>query len=293
MIKKEKMQKITTARRYKSVFGNSQKCCNARRQDKTMHQHRPERSRRISFLFKNVISPSIANPASSAGQAPQYSFMGVSLKHSGETILEVLIATVILVGVLASCFALLNRGAATNTSLSEKSAAISIAREGIEAVRNIRDTNWLKYSGDKRNKWLCLDSEDVPDKCLTGNPEYIVPGFYQIDFSESAKRFFLTKIDAAAVLDINNNSAEKEQFRLFVDNASGRYTHTSDGGNNTVSSFYRQIELTPVEADVCPNDGCIEKKLKVVSRVQWVGARGTESVILETHLFDFFDRNAY
>lgn len=31
--------------------------------------------------------------------------------------------------------------------------AINIAREGIEGMINIRDTNWLRFSSDKANCW--------------------------------------------------------------------------------------------------------------------------------------------
>ena len=31
--------------------------------------------------------------------------------------------------------------------------AIGIAREGLEGVMNIRDTNWLRFSSDKVNCW--------------------------------------------------------------------------------------------------------------------------------------------
>jgi type II secretory pathway pseudopilin PulG len=35
--------------------------------------------------------------------------------------------------------------------------AINIAREGIEGMTNIRDTNWLRFSSDKTNCWKVKD----------------------------------------------------------------------------------------------------------------------------------------
>lgn len=34
--------------------------------------------------------------------------------------------------------------------------AISLAREGIEAMYNIRNTNWLRFSSDRKNCWDVL-----------------------------------------------------------------------------------------------------------------------------------------
>lgn len=212
-------------------------------------------------------------------------------KRAGETILEVLVATVILVGVLTASFSLLNRGARVNVNFERRSVALNIAGEGMEAVRNIRDTNWLKYSGDRRNKWLCLDSEADPEKCVGENPMYITSGFYQVEFSENRGRYFLTKIDGAEELDIGNGSDEADEFALFRDAATNRLTHISL--DNTSTPFYRQVQLTPVSSDVCPLNNCTEKKLEVISRVQWHDASTTENVILETQLFDFFERDEY
>jgi len=35
--------------------------------------------------------------------------------------------------------------------------AINIAREGIEGITNLRDTNWLRFSSDRINCWRVID----------------------------------------------------------------------------------------------------------------------------------------
>ena len=47
-----------------------------------------------------------------------------------------------------------------------KIKAINIAREGIEGMTNIRDTNWLRFSSDKINCWKV---KDYSSSCI-GNP---------------------------------------------------------------------------------------------------------------------------
>jgi len=56
--------------------------------------------------------------------------------------------------------------------------AINIAREGIEAMRNIRDTNWLKFQSRRRACWNHLPTKDPSIACTGVNP--IEPGDYLI-----------------------------------------------------------------------------------------------------------------
>lgn len=46
--------------------------------------------------------------------------------------------------------------------------AVNLAREWIEAVTNIRNTNWLRFSSDRKNCW---DTKDYNNSCFSGNIE--------------------------------------------------------------------------------------------------------------------------
>ena len=48
----------------------------------------------------------------------------------------------------------------TNKSRQE-TIAINLAREGMEAVYHRRNTNRLKWSGERDKYWLCVDNECV------------------------------------------------------------------------------------------------------------------------------------
>ncbi len=56
--------------------------------------------------------------------------------------------------------------------------AINIAREGVEAMRNIRDTNWLKFQSRRRQCWNNLPTKNPSVQCTGANP--IEPGDYII-----------------------------------------------------------------------------------------------------------------
>ncbi len=218
-------------------------------------------------------------------------------KNSGENLLEVLVSLAILAVVLTSTFALLARTTSTNTNVKNRIIALNIAREGVEAVRSIRDTNWLKYSGDRRNKWLCLDSETYPDCTSHGNK--ITSGLYIIDFSDTAGRYFLAQV-TPNITEANTISAESVaadpanfmDYRLYQDATTNKLTHTDTG--NQATPFYRQIELVPTATTNCglaPCDG--ETEMSVVVRVFWLEEETGRTMKLQTTLYDFLNRDSY
>ncbi|NJP03859.1 hypothetical protein HC823_01100, partial [Candidatus Gracilibacteria bacterium] len=180
--------------------------------------------------------------------------------------------------VLTSTFALLARTTSTNTNVKNRIIALNIAREGIEAVRSIRDTNWLKYSGDRRNKWLCLDSEVglLSDIDCTDHGDKISEGLYAIDFSEAAGRYFLKQevfnTDENNIISastVKANSADFDVYRLYQDATTNKLTHIESG--NQATPFYRQIELVPNKTQNCGSLECNDiTEMSVIVRVFWL-----------------------
>ena len=216
----------------------------------------------------------------------------MKLRNRAETILEVLVGIVILTVVLTGAFAILSRAVRSNINVKNRVIALNIVRDGIEGVRNIRDTNWLKYSGSKRENWLCVDDLTPCTK--------ISNGFYTIDFDGDTGEYLLEDVVSAEELDLEGSSAGAESFRLYEDLTStdGRVTHNDDFGTNPETVFYRQIELEigdpfdspPSFCDALP---CTDSVLRVISRVQWEEDIGVKEVVAETHLFDFYERGSY
>ena len=236
------------------------------------------------------------------------SFISFSrLRNRGETIIEVMVAVVILALVMTATFSLLQQAVTTNEDVRNRIIGLNIAREGIEGVRNIRDTNWLKYSGDRRGKWLCLDSIEKSDACGASvtadtlfdddpNPHY------KLEFNTTNQRYYLISSNINQKLDLEDTSDPWSDYRLYRD-GSGRYTHTSDDNEETI--FHRQIEIDIQDpySDIasgspafCTREpDCINARLKITSRVQWEessGDRVAEST-LEHYLYDFFERDSY
>lgn len=219
-------------------------------------------------------------------------------KIQAETILEVLVAVTILTMVLISVFALLNVSLNAQENIKNKIIATTIAQEGIEAIRNIRDTNWLKYSGDKRAKWLCVD-DDLASNC----PSQLSDGTWQVYYDTTDKRYYLTPyvIDGPQFWYVDFDGSPTQYRRLIEIDIQNPY----DDNDGTF--------VTPGFCDA-DDPTCNQAKVKVVSRVQWIDiidgvkiwytpedGTGTplytlddiNEVEIETFLYDFLDRNEY
>jgi type II secretory pathway pseudopilin PulG len=229
-------------------------------------------------------------------------------KNRGESLTEVLVAIGILSIVLVASLVLVNRGTSTNVSVKNKIIAINIAREGIEAIRNIRDTNWLKHSGDRRNKWLCLDTVDItttPDTIndCTNTGNEITEGKYTVNFNEDLNLFFATKETVNDVLDLSNSVHDFSNYKLYKNNTTARYTHevSNEAGNpNTKTIFYRQLILVPGMPPECDDKTAGDNyqcdngsRLHIISRVQWKESNLIGTVVMETYLYDYLGRDKY
>ena len=79
---------------------------------------------------------------------------GLALRNSkGFTLLETTIATFILTAGVLGAFALIQMITAFTSGISSQLAAIYLAQEGIESVRNIRDSNWLEQRYVPETPW--------------------------------------------------------------------------------------------------------------------------------------------
>lgn len=82
---------------------------------------------------------------------------------------EAIIETVIAMGILAIGITIAGEIMGTSlrnvNSSKNRVIAVNIAKEGLEAIRNIRDTNWLRYSGKKRECWNHQPTQYINDSC--------------------------------------------------------------------------------------------------------------------------------
>jgi len=94
---------------------------------------------------------------------------GIKLSK-GETILEVITALFVIIIGSATAANLIITSLRANMYNRDNLIALNLAEEGIEYMRSLRDTNWLKFSYDTQNCWnmmpnvdTCVDASRIKD----------------------------------------------------------------------------------------------------------------------------------
>ena len=216
----------------------------------------------------------------------------------GESLIEVIIAISIVAMGSAVATSLIVNALQSNQFSRDNLIALNLAVEGIEAVRSVRDANWVKFSYDKEKCWNMRP--EVGD-CLAA-PKPIAEGKYTVDLDLKANNYgwVLPNLPIGTALDLDlplNNSAPYHLFYYDIDGAKN-----SDGkGNNTddhdllatnvntpwviksgESKFYRMVQI-----HYQPNGAPADPAFDVVSTVEWKAQGVTHKVELSTRLTNY------
>ena len=207
--------------------------------------------------------------------------------------------------------------------------AINLAREGIELVRSVRDSNWIRYSAYPKC-WNYLPYVDdllfppgTPLYCVGGDLKPLdldyddinglfdtryfadqeISGFlhaYTIEIDPRDFSIYMVRIDEH--LDIRDGviSADDEFFQLCLedldspeDDEGDIYLHNATVGTCHDSLFYREIRFQYYAPDGITEsdeqDSDDAPILKVYSTVQWSEGHTTHQVQLITKLTNYID----
>jgi len=177
----------------------------------------------------------------------------------GNSIIEVMVVIVILTIGIVGTYGILNSGQKISIGAENRLKAINIAREWIEAVENIRDSNWIKFSNDYDNCWKVKNYDPLCIGDTSGNRNFSTGSYLLV---QSGTLWTLSGT-------ITPNSAYnlyKEQFPIFLDSngfavSSGNNTPcTSSVTSNCKTIFTREIQIRNPDSN----------HLKINSIVQWV-----------------------
>ncbi len=93
----------------------------------------------------------------------------------GNSIIEVMVVIIILTIGITGAYNIISSGQKLSSTAENRIKAINIAREGLEAVENIRDTNWIKFSSDYNNCWKVKDYDTT---CIGNSGKEYLTGSY-------------------------------------------------------------------------------------------------------------------
>lgn len=237
--------------------------------------------------------------------------------NRGETLAETIIALMILAIGITFSGVLMANSLGNISSSKNRIVAVNIAREGLEIVRNIRDSNWLRFSGNRRDCWNHLpgpSSEVAPDTC--DGSTLIVPDDY-IVYKDENQRWRLwahgnadgfNNADLYAMdIDLEQDTNGDQNFSNDPDLYNHQIAPASlrplGGGedplgflNATRTPFRRVITL-----DYLANDGTVLgaggslteafNRMVVRTQVIWIEGNREFSVELTTYLTDYLGRD--
>lgn len=205
--------------------------------------------------------------------------MKKNLTKKGFSLVELIIATAIIVIVVLSATSLLVSIMRSNAGNINRLTAYGLAQEGMEAMRNIRDSNWLLGAtfegkvGSTVQPWNAV----LPD---SESKTYIIE-FREFDHMLPAK-------DSAGLLNVTpwnlqeisatEDLATSEKTLLYKQTFQAptetRYTHSASG-EETI--FHRYVTVEREE----------KNKYRVTCVVNWNESSGGKEVRLDTELTDW------
>ena len=213
--------------------------------------------------------------------------------QQGQTLVETMVAVLVLTMGIGAAVALAIYGIGATNGVTKQLIAVGLAREGIEAVKNMRDTNWLH--GSLNNDCFNFYTQTTGGYCyrdwLNAPRGYTIDsGTYVLGFDETAEEGAFWQL-----------IPESRGFGLDYINkepAYGLYRPTQNSVSLSSSGFGRQITITqdngfePFNQDTGP-------RLKVTVDVWWSDKRcpvsdsppASESckITLETYLTNWKD----
>jgi prepilin-type N-terminal cleavage/methylation domain-containing protein len=216
-------------------------------------------------------------------------------KKKGFSLIEVMVAMSVIVLVVFSATNLLVSIIRSNTSNINTLVAYGLAQEGVEAVRNIRDSDWLlgaSFQGvigsrSSYRPWV----EELPSA-------FNKPSYYKIDFNNLGDESQPSGLVGAANLhsyapwvleSISDNvdPAISDVTKLFKKEYTGsggetRYTYDNPTGS-VETPYHRYLEITRKQY---LSEETV-KKYRVVSVVAWQEFGRDRQVRIDTELTDW------
>ena len=176
------------------------------------------------------------------------------------TLIEVLIAILIFALGLTSIFMLINSSIKANSFNKNQIIAANLAREEIELLRNIRDSNYKVFK-----KWNFINP--ALDNWFDDSNNYFQTGsYYKIENDFDSHATFPIKVEK--ISDFWEWKTELDwkmlDYRLCID-SNWIYTYNCTDPHNKKTRFYRYLKLETLKN----KDWVIKDAFKVISTVIW------------------------
>ncbi len=196
-----------------------------------------------------------------------YKFFHKKNNKGGFTLVETLIAISIFSLSILALMSVLGQGISSTNYAKKKIVASYLAQEGIEYIRNMRDT-YVLYGASSQTGWDSFITKITANSCTTDGC-YFNPD--NIDYIDNTQ----------AVIDMTISPCSPSRCSnapLFYNSSTGKYNYSLLGTN---SGYTRKITATLI--------GSPANEIKISSTVYWTQGSGDSDVSFSENLFNWAD----
>lgn len=196
-------------------------------------------------------------------------------EKSGLILTETLLAVTLLATAAIVMGAIITNAVSANRISREYLLAHNLTSEAIEAMKNVRSTNWLMEPLDS-SCWVRLDTSLDCNQLLVAGKDYIPveasPGVWKIESSGSEP------------LDLNDDFVNNGGYQLYSEKVTGGSVDYlkfgyDDAAGNEPSRFYRGITINELDQAA--------GILRFTVSLQWMSESKVRRIDRETVLYNY------
>ena len=181
----------------------------------------------------------------------------------GFTLVETLVAITIFSTSILALLSILTGGIANTNYSKKKIIGAYLAQEGIEYLRNMRDTFVLYDAASSQAGWTAFNTKLTNASCGAANGCYF--NDQNLDYTNNSQPMAGIAVSACGASCPS----------LLYDSASGKYGYAT----GVSSGYIRKTRIIQVSAN----------ETKILSTISWTQGSGTYSIVFSESLFNWIE----
>lgn len=200
----------------------------------------------------------------------------IKSKKPGTTLIEVIVALFVVTTTIVGSVSIISVAFRSSMQVWDNLTAQNAAREGVESVRKIINTNLIRYA--QKECWN-FDSDNQSIPCENSKR---LSGSYRLEYSITSDQFTPKLAPTGANLDLSQQLDTNKEYLLsnYIQNNNSFYTYISSPPEDKKTKFYRMIKIS-YEAI---GKSALENKMIITSTVQWMQGNNKKEFIMTNYI---------